>query len=59
MGQNYLHGKESSQINAFLAAVGWNFKKMMDQLEKEIYFLLNWIFNFIFLRYKLIVKVHF
>ncbi|MCH7534973.1 MAG: IS5 family transposase, partial [Bacteroidetes bacterium] len=28
MGQNYLHGEESPQINAFLAAAGWNMKKM-------------------------------
>ena len=31
MGQNYLHGEESSQINAFLAAAGWNLKKWMEQ----------------------------
>lgn len=35
MGQNYLHGKFSPQINAFLAAAGWNLKKMMYQLKKE------------------------
>lgn len=35
MGQNYLHGSNSSQINAFLAATGWNLKKMMKQLKKE------------------------
>ena len=27
MGQNYLHGANSPQINAFLAATGWNLKK--------------------------------
>jgi len=27
MGQNYLHGSNSLQINAFLAATGWNFKR--------------------------------
>ncbi len=36
MGQNYLHGKDSPQINAFLAATGWNLKKMMKQLKKEV-----------------------
>ena len=36
MGQNYLHGKNSSQINAFLAATGWNLKKMMKQLKLEL-----------------------
>ena len=36
MGQNYLHGKESPQINAFLAATGWNLKKMMKKLKEEL-----------------------
>ena len=36
MGQNYLHGKNSSQINAFLAATGWNLKKMMRKLKLEL-----------------------
>jgi IS5 family transposase len=40
MGQNYLHGASSPQINAFLAAAGWNFKKMMLQLKKEVFFVL-------------------
>tara|TARA_B100000963_G_scaffold337551_1_gene333651 strand:- start:321 stop:1655 length:1335 start_codon:yes stop_codon:yes gene_type:complete len=35
MGQNYLHGKTSPQINAFLAAAGWNLKKMMKKLSKQ------------------------
>ena len=35
MGQNYLHGKVSSKINAMLAATGWNLKKMMERLKKE------------------------
>lgn len=35
MGQNYLHGTNSSQINAFLAATGWNLKKMMKKLKLE------------------------
>ena len=35
MEQNYLHGDNSSQINAFLAAIGWNLKKMMRKLKKE------------------------
>ncbi len=35
MGQNYLSGTNSPQINAFLAAAGWNFKKMMLQLKNE------------------------
>ena len=36
MGQNYLHGEQSPQINALLAATGWNLKKMMGKLKKEI-----------------------
>ena len=36
MGQNYLHGKQSPQINAFLAATGWNLKKMMKKLKEEL-----------------------
>jgi len=45
MGQNYLHGTDSPQINAFLAATGWNLKKMMLQLKKEAISLLNFFFN--------------
>lgn len=36
MGQNYLHGEKSPQINAFLAATGWNLKKMMEKLKTEV-----------------------
>lgn len=36
MGQNYLHGNNSPQINAFLAATGWNLKKMMIKLKEEL-----------------------
>ena len=36
MGQNYLHGEQSPQINAFLAATGWNMRKMMRKLKKEM-----------------------
>ena len=42
MAQNYLHGKDSPQINAFLAAAGWNLKKMMKKLKKDIVF---WLFE--------------
>ena len=41
MGQNYLHGTESPQINVFLAATGWNLKKMMLQLKEEAFYWLN------------------
>jgi len=36
MGQNYLWGEKSPQINALLAATGWNLKKMMNKLSKKI-----------------------
>ena len=35
MGQNYLHGEESPQINAWLSAAGWNLKKWMEQWVRE------------------------
>ena len=35
LGQNYLSGNDGPQINAFLAAAGWNLKKMMKKLKKE------------------------
>lgn len=35
MEENYLWGQQSSQINAFLAATGWNLKKMMKKLKQE------------------------
>ena len=37
MNQNYLLGENSPQINAFLAATGWNLKKMMKQLTRIIH----------------------
>jgi len=44
MGQNYLHGNSSPQINALLAATGWNLKKLMAKLQKEIKKYLNTFF---------------
>ncbi len=35
MAQNYLKAPESPQINAFLAAAGWNLKKMMRKLKND------------------------
>lgn len=35
MGQNYLHGELSPQINAYLAAAGWNLKKWMEQWVRD------------------------
>lgn len=45
LNQNYLWGENSPQINAFLAATGWNLKKMMKQLKGEFKNLLAIIFN--------------
>jgi transposase, IS5 family len=42
MGQNYLWGEQSPQINAFLAATGWNLKKKMKKLKQE----LLWLYSF-------------
>lgn len=35
MAQNYLHGNHSPQVNAMLAATGWNLKKMMEKLKMK------------------------
>jgi len=43
MGQNYLSGPKSPQINAFLAATGWNLKKMMRKLKEELNKSINWL----------------
>jgi IS5 family transposase len=51
MAQNYLSGSASPQINAFLAATGWNLKKMMKQLKKEIEILVFQIFDSILIRF--------
>ncbi len=48
MGQNYLNGKNSSQINTFLAATGWNLKKMMKKLKLELEKIFNYLkFHFL------------
>jgi len=46
MGQNYLHGEESPQINAYLSAAGWNLKKWMEQWVRDGKKLLNfaWLY---------------
>jgi IS5 family transposase len=49
MGQNYLHEANSPQINSFLAATGWNFKKMMKKLKEEFIFYQLRIFRNLFL----------
>jgi IS5 family transposase len=52
LNQNYLLGENSSQINAFLAATGWNLKKMMKQLKQQN-------LNLIFYLYKRFFKEQF
>ena len=47
MQQNYLSGKNSPQINAFLAAAGWNLKKMMQKLKQEIVFVFSILINYL------------
>ncbi len=42
MEQNYLSGSKSPRINAMLAAAGWNLKKLMEKLKKEI----SWLYIF-------------
>ncbi|MCH7535347.1 MAG: hypothetical protein IH948_06315 [Bacteroidetes bacterium] len=52
MGQNYLHGEESPQINAFLAAAGWNMKKMMKKLKEEMGKIIRgFIYRFLFVKF--------
>ena len=48
MQENYLSGKDSPEMNALLAAAGWNFKKMMMKLKEEIK---NFFFQFLFQQY--------
>ena len=47
MNQNYLSGDKSPQINAFLAATGWNLKKMMKQLKEEVEKSISWLINLV------------
>lgn len=54
MGQNYLNGSKSPQINAFLAATGWNLKKLMVKLKTKfdkniLYPILELIYSFVFI----------
>ena len=55
MGQNYLHGTQSPQINAFLAATGWNLKKKMKKLKKDHKSLVFYLISLIYLRNKKLV----
>jgi len=46
MAQNYLSGNQSPQINAYLAATGWNLKKMMKKLKEDYQNFLFAFFNY-------------
>lgn len=46
MAQNYLSGEKSSQINAYMAAAAWNYKKMMKKLKKEVEKISFWLEKF-------------
>jgi IS5 family transposase len=51
MGQNYLSCSNSPQINAFLAATGWNLKKMMKHLKNEFKLSIMLICKLIFMTF--------
>lgn len=36
MGQNYYHGVEGPQINAYASATAWNLKKLMESLVEKL-----------------------
>lgn len=57
MNQNYLWGEDSPQINAFLAATGWNLKKMMKQLKEEFKYLALYIYELLFLKINTFLKL--
>jgi len=57
LNQNYLWGDNSPQINAFLAATGWNLKKMMKKLKEEVQNLAATIFDFYFSMFSLSRKM--
>jgi|FLOH01.1.fsa_nt_gi transposase, IS5 family len=57
MNQNYLWGDNSPQINAFLAATGWNLKKMMKQLKEEFKNLVRYIYKLLFFKINAFLKL--
>jgi len=56
MAKNYLSGESSSQINVFLAATGWNLKKLMRKLKKEFEKSICEIYYSLFYQYFLMKK---
>ena len=57
MNQNYPWGEDSPQINAFIAATGWNLKKMMKQLKEEFKNLTLYIYELLFLKINAFLKL--
>jgi len=45
MQENFLKGAKTPQMNAFLAATGWNFKKLMQKLKKQTKLFLFQVFK--------------
>jgi IS5 family transposase len=45
MQQNYLLGEQGVQINALMAAIAWNLKKLMEKLVEKF---LQFIFRLFF-----------
>ncbi len=43
MEQNYLWGEQGIQINAYMAATAWNFKKLMKKLKKDFFVFIFWL----------------
>ena len=53
--QIIISGKEPPQINTFLAAAGWNLKKMMNKPKKDIIF---WLFEGFNAQINMLVPCH-
>jgi hypothetical protein len=56
MLENYLNGEKGVQINALMAGVAWNFKKMTEKLKEKIIWLFFQIF-FLKKQQPLILKI--
>jgi IS5 family transposase len=50
-------GENSPHINAFLAATGWNLKKMMKQLKQQNLNLIFYLYNRCFKRQFLTLNI--
>lgn len=59
MAQNYMHGADSPQINAFLAASAWNLKKFMTKLRHDLNTFFYDVFFKLFFSPSFLLKVSF